>query len=76
MFLAMDRCAGWLNAVADSQGKLGSGCGAAGGIEVWMITGDNERAAQAIAASIGITNVMAEVLPNTRRKSSVAEKSR
>jgi Cu+-exporting ATPase len=33
------------------------------GINVWMITGDKERTAQAIASKIGIDNVIAEVMP-------------
>ena len=36
------------------------------GIEVWMLTGDNERTAQAIAKEVGIENIMSEVLPDQK----------
>ncbi|MDP2639010.1 MAG: heavy metal translocating P-type ATPase [Candidatus Azambacteria bacterium] len=36
------------------------------GLEIWMITGDNERTAQAIGEMVGIKNIMAKVLPQEK----------
>ncbi len=69
MMLAVDSKLIGLIAVADTIKDSAKGGVAAlqdKGIEVVMISGDNHRTAQAIAAKLGITKVLADVLPDQK----------
>jgi P-type Cu+ transporter len=70
MFLAVDGTAAGFIAVADPLKATTADAIAAlhrDGLRIVMLTGDNERTARAVAAKLGLDEVIAEVLPDQKR---------
>jgi P-type Cu+ transporter len=69
MFVALDGRSAGMIAVADTLKPESAQTVAqlkALGLDVWMLTGDNQRTAEAVARATGIGRVLAEVLPHQK----------
>ncbi len=71
MFVAVDGQAAGMIAVADTlkpEAREAVEALQKMGIDVYMLTGDNQRTAKAIAKQVGIENVLAQVLPEQKEQ--------